>query len=69
MGTLAGCAGGGSGSEGGEPTSTEAETTTAVPFSAASETPASTTASEGSSSYLQPAPRMVDRWLLDQNLL
>jgi hypothetical protein len=52
MGTLAGCAGGGSGSEGNESASTEAETTTAVPFDAETETPASTTASEGSSSYL-----------------
>ena len=67
MGTLAGCAGGGSGSEGNESASTEAETTTAVPFDAETETPASTTASEGSSSYLQPAPETVDQWLLDQN--
>ena len=67
MGTLAGCAGGGSGSEGNGSASTEAETTTAVPFDAETETPASTTASEGSSSYLQPAPETVDQWLLDQN--
>lgn len=70
-GRIGGNAGTGSTGEESTATGTQAETTTerAVQVDAATET---TTAESGggegdSTFYIQPAPRAVDQWLLDQN--
>jgi len=67
MGALAGCTGsGGAGGSGGDSTAGTEETTT-VRVDAATESTTAESTGTSSSPYIEPAPRTVDQFLLDQN--